>query len=317
MKNRKNLEEAGIWEFLLIPLEPQDNARTRQFLNKSVWGSKSKVNIDGRIIHFTAASISKIFKLPQSKETILTEATDLTPEMLQMVFDDKKAKTRNGFSIGKAKGIWKSWQPWINERILLAEASVGTIPDAGLALAIMAWQGIQLSWGNILYEQIKLELMKKHGKGVLTLYSIPYIIYLTSPSRVEGESQLPVSTINSSTVVQPAPTPANPPPTTHLIQVGDRSDIPGPSQPKKQKRVAPVPEEEVLEEDAVEIPPYKFSHIPDTMLQRDTYWWTYINVVPEETLRQFEQAAAVQDVGARLQASAIREREARSMILKE
>ena len=198
----------------------------------------------------------------------------------------------------------------------MAEASIGTIPDAGLALAIMAWQGIQLSWGNILYEQIKLELMKKHGKGDLTLYSIPYITYLTSPSRVEEESQLPVSTINLSTVVQPAPTPANPLRTTHLIQVGDRSDIPGPSQPKKRKPVAPVPEEEVLEEDAVEIPPYKFIHIPDTMLQRDTYWRTYINVVPEETLHQFEQVAAVQDVGACLQAFAIREREAGSMVLE-
>ena len=28
-KNQKNLTEAGIWEFLLIPLEPQDNAQTR------------------------------------------------------------------------------------------------------------------------------------------------------------------------------------------------------------------------------------------------------------------------------------------------
>ena len=37
MKNRKNLGEASIWEFLLIPLEPQDNTRTRQFLNESVW----------------------------------------------------------------------------------------------------------------------------------------------------------------------------------------------------------------------------------------------------------------------------------------
>ena len=249
--------------------------------------------MDGRIIHFTAASISKTFKLPQGKETMLTEATALTSKMLQMVFNDKKAKTRNGFSIDKAKGIWKSWLPWVNERILLAESGVGTIPEAGLALAIMAWQGIQLSWGNILYEQMKLELMKKHGKGVLTLYSIPYITYLTSPLRVDGASQLPVSTINSSTVVQPVPTPVNPPPTTHLIQVGYRSDIPGPSQPKKRKRVAPVLEEEVLEEDAVEIPPYKFSHIPDTMQQRNTYWRTYINVVPEETLRQFEQAAAV------------------------
>ena len=77
-----------------------------------------------------------------------------------------------------------------------------------------------------------------------------------------------------------------------------------------------MPKEEVLEEDAVEIPPYKFKHIPDTMLQRDTYWQTYVNVAPEETLRQFEQAAVVEDVGARLQASAIREREARSMILE-
>ena len=35
-KNRKNLKEASLWDFLLIPLEPQDNARTRQFLHKSV-----------------------------------------------------------------------------------------------------------------------------------------------------------------------------------------------------------------------------------------------------------------------------------------
>ena len=80
--------------------------------------------------------------------------------------------------------------------------------------------------------------------------------------------------------------------------------------------MALVPEEEVLEEDAVEIPPYKFNHIPDTMLQWDTYWRTYTNIAPEDTLRQFEQAAVVEDVGALLQAFAIREREARSMILE-
>ena len=108
----------------------------------------------------------------------------------------------------------------------------------------------------------------------------------------------------------------NPFPTAHLIQVGDRNDIPGPSQPKKRKRVALVPENEVLEEDEVEIPPYKFNHVPDTMLQRDTYRRTYVNIAFEETLRQFEQVAVVEDVGACLQASTIREREARSMILE-
>ena len=77
-----------------------------------------------------------------------------------------------------------------------------------------------------------------------------------------------------------------------------------------------MPVEEVHVEDEVEIPPYKFNHIPDTMLQRDTYWRTYVNIAPEETLRQFEQVTVVQDVGARLQAFAIREREARSMTLE-
>ena len=35
-KNWKNLEDVGLWDFLLVPLEPQDNARTKQFLHKSV-----------------------------------------------------------------------------------------------------------------------------------------------------------------------------------------------------------------------------------------------------------------------------------------
>ena len=144
-KNLKNLEDAGLWDFLLIPLEPQENVRTRQFLHKSIWGSKSTVNIDGRIIHFSSANISKIFKLLPGKGTVLTEATALSSEMLQMVFDDKKAKTKNGFTISKATRIWKAWLPWMNERILLAEIEVGTMSKAGLALAIMAWQGIQLS----------------------------------------------------------------------------------------------------------------------------------------------------------------------------
>ena len=77
-RNRKNLEDAGLWDFLLFPLEPQDNGRTRQFLHKSIWGSKSTVDIDGRIIHFSSANISKIFKLPQGKGIVLTEATALT-----------------------------------------------------------------------------------------------------------------------------------------------------------------------------------------------------------------------------------------------
>ena len=163
---------------------------------------------------------------------------------------------------------------------------------------------------------MKLELMKKHGKNVITLYSIHYIIYLTSSLWMDGTPQPIVSTINSSMVVQPISTPVNPPPQAHLIQIGNWSDIPGPSRPKKKKTTLPVLEEEALVEDKVEVPPYKFNNIPTAMLQRDTYRRTYVNVAPEETLRQFKQVVVVEGIGARLQASAIRKREARSMILE-
>ena len=180
----------------------------------------------------------------------------------------------------------------------------------------MAWQGVQLSWKNILYEQMKLELMKKHGKNAITLYSIHHITYLTSSLRTGGTPQPILSTINSSIVVQPISARVNPPLQAHLIQITNWSDISRPSWPKKRKATLPVVEEEAPVEEEVEVPPYKFSNIPTAMSQRDTYWRTYVNIAPEETLHQFEQAAIVEDVGARLQASATRERETCSMILE-
>ena len=113
---------------------------------------------------------------------------------------------------------------------------------------------------------MKLELMKKHGKNAITLYSIHYITYLTSSLQMGGTPQLVLPTINSSTVVQPISAPMNPPPQVHLIQIGNWSDIPGSPRPKKRKTTLPVVEEEAHVEDEVEVPPYKFNSIPMAML---------------------------------------------------
>ena len=196
----------------------------------------------------------------------------------------------------------------------MGECGVATMSEEGLAIAIMAWQGVQLSWRNIIYEHMKLEMMKKHGRSSITFYSIPYITYLTSSSRQDHAPGPNVSTINSCTVVQSELTPGNPPVQAHLIQVGHWSDIPGPFRPKKRKQALPNVEAE--EAEVFEIPPYRFNNVPSTLLQQDAYWRSYVKVEPEETLRLFEQAAMVDDIGARLQATAIREREARCMILE-
>ena len=131
---------------------------------------------------------------------------------------------------------------------------------------------------------MKLEMMKKHGKNAIILYNIPYITYLTSSFRQNGTPPPISSTINSSTVIQPIITPMNPPPQAHLIQIGHWSDIPGPSRPKKRKKTLSVVEEEAPVEEVVEVPPYRFSKFPAELLHRDTYWWTYVNVEPKETL---------------------------------
>ena len=109
-------------------------------------------------------------------------------------------------------------------------------------------------------------------------------------------------------MVQSELTSGNPPTQAHLIQVGHWSDISGPSQPKKRKQALPSVEAE--EAEVFEVPPYRFNNVPSILLQRDAYWRSYVKVEPEETLHLFEQVAIVDDIGARLQATAIREREA-------
>lgn len=69
----------------------------------------------------------------------------------------------------------------MNERLFIAEDVVEHMSEKGIAAAIMGWNGIQLSWGNIVFEHMKVELNKKHTKSPLRLYSAIYISNLTKP----------------------------------------------------------------------------------------------------------------------------------------
>jgi predicted nucleic acid-binding Zn-ribbon protein len=51
----------------------------------------------------------------------------------------------------------------------------------GVGAALMAWNRMPLNWSNIIYNNIKLELLKKKPRGVLFLYSAVYLTKLMDP----------------------------------------------------------------------------------------------------------------------------------------
>ena len=209
--NQKCLKEAKLWDFLVTPFQNQDDRRIRQFLKNSNFGARSTVLVDEDRIQFTPESVSKLMNLFQGDGNIDTEVSDMREEDLIPIFE-KNCRASKGFVLAKAKGIWKEWLPFVNERLLLAECGLEHMSEKGVAAAIMSWNGIQLSWGNIVFEQMKVELNKKHVKSPLKLYSAIYIsnlikspVYLSdepvelpprSPHPAYGVTQLPTSTIH-------------------------------------------------------------------------------------------------------------------------
>ena len=190
--NRKNLQDSRLWDFLLISLQDQDDDRVRQFLKNSNYGARSTFLIDENRIQFTPESISKSLRLFQGEGSMDTEVSDMRDEDLIPIFE-KNSRTSKGFALEKAKGIWKEWLAFVNERLLMAEDGLEYMSEKGVAAAIMSWNGIQLSWGNIVFEQIKVELNKKQARAPLRFYSTIYLSNLTKPPvhLNEGSSRLP------------------------------------------------------------------------------------------------------------------------------
>lgn len=49
------------------------------------------------------------------------------------------------------------------------------IEEQGLSAAIMAWEGKELNWGRIIWNQMNIELSKKKTRNPLLLYGVVYI----------------------------------------------------------------------------------------------------------------------------------------------
>jgi hypothetical protein len=179
-RNRQNLIDAGLWFSMKVVFEPQNDHRLRAFMKGSCYGAVDEVQIMDQLLPFDIDAISRCLRLPQEGMNI-SSVVQYTDEDLEEVFEPH-ARTASGYLLSKAKGVWRVWLPYINNRILLPQ-SKDHISEEGVGAALMVWNGMPLNWSKIVYNNIKVELMRKKTRGTLSLYSAVYLTKLMDPTQ--------------------------------------------------------------------------------------------------------------------------------------
>lgn len=142
--NRENVVKAGLWDFVTVVFEEQDDRRINQFLTSSEYGSRGMVVVDSRSVPFNLTTISKMLKLHQGDRLLMEEVGGISEDDLTNIFD-KAAKTQTGYKLVNAKETWKEWLLFFNQRIMLAEKGPLIMSKEGVAATIYGWNGVKLS----------------------------------------------------------------------------------------------------------------------------------------------------------------------------
>jgi hypothetical protein len=161
-----------------------------------------------RLLPFDIDAVSRCLRLPQ-EGMMMGGVAHFKEDDLSHVFESN-AKTVAGYASTKAKGIYKEWLSYVNHTRILLPLSPEHISEEGVAAALMAWQGMPLNWSKIIYNNIKLELMRKRTRGVLALYSAVYLTKIMDPTQPPIPSPppvnltIPITTEVGSTSQEPA-----------------------------------------------------------------------------------------------------------------
>ena len=161
-KNRRNLENTGLWDFIHQDFDDMEDVQVRKFIKNYINKIHSAFYIVNDLFFFTPKSVAKALDIPIGTSNIISKASHLTMEEIQEIFEPNAMKP-DGYSLLKSKGKWRKWLPFFNERILMGKRGTDRILATGLVVAVMAWNGFQLPWGSIIHKQMRVELCKKHS----------------------------------------------------------------------------------------------------------------------------------------------------------
>ena len=101
--NEKNLQAAGLWDFICNVWPLADPDKVLAFLLGSCRGAQEEFRVQGQVVHFDIETIAEKFSLPTSGPTLLSVEALSRQELLQIFEKHAESQVEGGYSIAKAK----------------------------------------------------------------------------------------------------------------------------------------------------------------------------------------------------------------------
>ena len=192
--NRRNLESAGMWEFLLWIRDVDKvvhEGKVASFVQ--TYQLKNKTARVGIItVPWCASTLSRAFALPNGgaalgtlPELKKTEAEDIFYYKFRWGKDTK-------WSFANARHHWKAWFELVNT-YLLFRPEENTMEQKYVVAAIRTWEGVEVDWAKVIQIQIneEIQIRKALTPSVIYLYSAFYISCLCDPAHRRAGASSP------------------------------------------------------------------------------------------------------------------------------
>ena len=179
--NRANLEDAGIWEFLLWVRDVDKVAHEKnvtEFVN-TYQLKNTKARVDGVSVDFSTHTISQVFRLSDSGEEV-DSLPALTRAEAEEIFEYKiRWGKETKWGIGPARHHWSMWFDLVNNYFLFRLDDT-KMEQRYVVAAVRAWQGHKVNWAHVIQQRINEEIVvrKAQSTSILYLYSAFHITCL-------------------------------------------------------------------------------------------------------------------------------------------
>lgn len=187
-KNRSQLEQAGIWEFLLWirDVEKEVNiVKVTQFIN--TYQLKTKfAQVAGATVDFSTYSISQTLALPDHGVN-MEALPDLRKTEAEEIFDYKfKWGKDTKWNFEAARAHWKEWFDFVNT-YLLFKPEDHKMEQKYIVAAIRTWEGKEVRWAKVVQNRINEEIQTRKAQSPthICLLSAFFISCLCEGKRID------------------------------------------------------------------------------------------------------------------------------------
>jgi hypothetical protein len=176
-QNEANLRHVGLWDYLNKDWDDKLGLRNplptvTQFVASSEYCTGNEGRVGDTTIRFTTKEISELLDILEGGLP-LSQLEELSPEETTQIFGEVK-RGKEGWNGTKAASEMSRWLPFISQRLFL-NMDEKKIEDKQISAAWMVWNGVKISWSEILIVSIHREISRKKTRNPMFLLSSGYL----------------------------------------------------------------------------------------------------------------------------------------------